>query len=312
MAAAAALMLLVALVKEVPLDGGCRRRPRRHPGGVGRGALAVVMFLAAAEGVVFQGFVTFLPAFLAEVGGVGQAAAAKGSVLAAAVLLLGVPAKLLGSLAGPDAGPRTLALRYAALYPGAPCATGLSVMAAGATPLGVALARLFSLLIFLGQPITNQLVARSTRAGRRGAAYGTYFYAVVRDRRPGRGGGRGGGRPVGAGGRVRLPGAGRRGQHPRRAGRAGPAGSRVDRPVPGVLAFRGPDGGSIGRDVDMAMADRQAHTLWEGPLIGGKGDTEFASGHRPLPPSPGRPGPRAPTARPAPRAARHRPPPATR
>ena len=27
----------------------------------------------------------------------------------------------------------------------------------------------------------------------------------------------------------------------------------------------------------MAMADRQAHTLWEGPLIGGKGDTEFAS-----------------------------------
>ena len=27
----------------------------------------------------------------------------------------------------------------------------------------------------------------------------------------------------------------------------------------------------------MAMADRQAHTLWEGPLIGGKGETEFAS-----------------------------------
>ena len=27
----------------------------------------------------------------------------------------------------------------------------------------------------------------------------------------------------------------------------------------------------------MAMADRQAHTLWEGPLIGGKGETEFVS-----------------------------------
>ena len=27
----------------------------------------------------------------------------------------------------------------------------------------------------------------------------------------------------------------------------------------------------------MAMADRQAHTLWEGSLLGGKGDTEFAS-----------------------------------
>ena len=27
----------------------------------------------------------------------------------------------------------------------------------------------------------------------------------------------------------------------------------------------------------MAMADRQAHTLWEGSLIGGKGDTEFDS-----------------------------------
>jgi hypothetical protein len=92
------------------------------------------MFLAVAEGFVFQGFVTFLPAFLAEVGGAGRAAAAKGAVLA-----------------------------------------GLSVRAAGPTVLGVALAGLFSLLIFLGQPITNQLVARSTRAGRRGAAYGTYF-----------------------------------------------------------------------------------------------------------------------------------------
>jgi osmotically inducible protein OsmC len=27
----------------------------------------------------------------------------------------------------------------------------------------------------------------------------------------------------------------------------------------------------------MAGAQRQAHTLWEGPLMGGKGDTEFAS-----------------------------------
>jgi lipoyl-dependent peroxiredoxin len=27
----------------------------------------------------------------------------------------------------------------------------------------------------------------------------------------------------------------------------------------------------------MSMADRQAHTLWEGSLIGGKGETEFAS-----------------------------------
>jgi MFS family permease len=133
----------------------------------------VVMFLAAAEGFVFQGFVTFLPAFLAEVGGVGQAAAAKGGVLAAAVLLLGVPGQLIGGrLAETD--PRRLALRYAGLY-GAAVLAGLSVRAAGATALGVALAGLFSLLIFLGQPITNQLVARSTRAGRRGAAYGTYF-----------------------------------------------------------------------------------------------------------------------------------------
>jgi lipoyl-dependent peroxiredoxin len=27
----------------------------------------------------------------------------------------------------------------------------------------------------------------------------------------------------------------------------------------------------------MAIAERQAHALWEGPLIGGKGDLEFAS-----------------------------------
>jgi hypothetical protein len=90
------------------------------------------------------------------------------------VLLLGVPGQVLGGrLAGP-ADPGALALRYACLYGGA-VVVGLSVRAAGATALGVALAGLFSVLIFLGQPITNQLVARSTRAGRRGAAYGTYF-----------------------------------------------------------------------------------------------------------------------------------------
>jgi MFS family permease len=89
------------------------------------------------------------------------------------VLLLGVPGQLIGGRLA-ETGPRRLALRYAALYGGAVLA-GLSVRAAGPTPLGVALAGLFSLLIFLGQPITNQLVARSTRAGRRGAAYGTYF-----------------------------------------------------------------------------------------------------------------------------------------
>jgi MFS family permease len=173
LAAVAAAVLLVALARRVPLDRRLPPQPPAGPGSVGRAALAVVMFLAVAEGFVFQGFVTFLPAFLAEVGGVGQAAAAKGGVLAGAVLLLGVPGQVLGGrLAGTD--PRRLAVRYAYLYGGAVLA-GLSVWAAGPTPLGVALAGLFSLLIFLGQPITNQLVARSTRAGRRGVAYGTYF-----------------------------------------------------------------------------------------------------------------------------------------
>jgi MFS family permease len=173
LAALAAAVLLVALARQVPLDRQLPPQVEAGPGSVGRAALAVVMFLAVAEGFVFQGFVTFLPAFLAEVGGVGQAAAAKGGVLAGAVLLLGVPGQVLGGrLAGTD--PRRLAVRYACLYGGAVLA-GLSVRAAGPTPLGVALAGLFSLLIFLGQPITNQLVARSTRAGRRGVAYGTYF-----------------------------------------------------------------------------------------------------------------------------------------
>jgi MFS family permease len=173
LAAVGAAVLLLALVRQVPIDR--RLPPQERPTGaeVGRGALAVVMFLAAAEGFVFQGFVTFLPAFLAEVGGVGQAAAAKGGALSAAVLLIGVPGQVLGGRLAETAG-RTLALRYASLY-GAAVLAGLAVRAAGPTPLGVLLAGLFSLLIFLGQPITNQLVARSTRAGRRGAAYGTYF-----------------------------------------------------------------------------------------------------------------------------------------
>ena len=174
LAAATAAVLLVALVRQVPLDRRLPPQAEAAPGAVGRGALAVVMFLAAAEGFVFQGFVTFLPAFLAEVGGAGQAAAAKGGVLAAVVLLLGVPGQVLGGRLAETPTRAAWRVRYACLYGGAVLA-GLSVRAAGATALGVALAGLFSLLIFLGQPITNQLVARSTRAGRRGAAYGTYF-----------------------------------------------------------------------------------------------------------------------------------------
>jgi MFS family permease len=173
LAAVAAAVLLFALAREVPLDRRLPRQTQATAGAVGRGALAVVMFLAAAEGFVFQGFVTFLPAFLADVGGAGQAAAAKGGALSAAVLLLGVPGQVIGGwLAETDA--RRLALRYACLYAAAVVA-GLAVRTAGPTLLGVALAGLFSLLIFLGQPITNQLVARSTLARRRGAAYGTYF-----------------------------------------------------------------------------------------------------------------------------------------
>jgi hypothetical protein len=53
--------------------------------------------------------------------------------------------------------------------------TGLAVRAAGASALAVALAGLMSALIFVGQPLTNQLIARATEAGRRGIAYGTYF-----------------------------------------------------------------------------------------------------------------------------------------
>ena len=185
LAAAAAAVLLLVLVRQVPLDRHLPPQAEAAPVAVGRGALAVVMFLAAAEGFVFQGFVTFLPAFLAEVGGAGQAAAAKGGVLAAVVLLLGVPGQVLGGRLA-EAGPAALALRYACLYGGAVLA-GLAVRAAGATALGVALAGLFSLLIFLGQPITNQLVARSTRAGRRGRLR-HLLLAVVRGRRPGRSG----------------------------------------------------------------------------------------------------------------------------
>jgi hypothetical protein len=80
-----------------------------------------------------------------------------------------VPGQLVGGRLASTTG-RTLALRYAGLH-GAAVLVGLAVRAAGANALGVALAGLFSLLIFFGQPITNQLVARSTRAGRRGTAY---------------------------------------------------------------------------------------------------------------------------------------------
>jgi MFS family permease len=173
LAALAAAGLLLVLWKGVPLDRDLPAEPAATAGERSRAALAVVMFLATAEGFVFQGFVTYLPAFLAEVGGLDRAAAARGGALSALVLLLGVPGQRLGGLLAEAEG-RTIALRYSGLYAAA-VAVGLAVRAAGAGTLGLVLAGLMSVLIFLGQPITNQLVSRSTRAGRRGTAYGTYF-----------------------------------------------------------------------------------------------------------------------------------------
>jgi len=173
LAALAAAVLLLLLRWGVPLDRTLPAEPAVQEGERSRAALAVVMFLAAAEGFVFQGFVTFLPAFLAEVGGLDRGAAARGGALAALVLLLGVPGQRIGGRLAEAEG-RTIALRYAGLYAAAVVA-GLAVRAAGAGVLGLVLAGLMSVLIFVGQPITNQLVSRATRAGRRGAAYGTYF-----------------------------------------------------------------------------------------------------------------------------------------
>jgi MFS family permease len=173
LAALAAAGLLLVLWRGVPLDRDLPAEPAGTAEERSRAALAVVMFLATAEGFVFQGFVTYLPAFLAEVGGLDRAAAARGGALSALVLLLGVPGQRLGGLLAEAEG-RTIALRYAGLYAAAVVA-GLAVRAAGAGTLGLVLAGLMSVLIFLGQPITNQLVSRSTRAGRRGTAYGTYF-----------------------------------------------------------------------------------------------------------------------------------------
>ncbi len=173
LAGMAAALLLLAVWREVPLDRALP--PARSSGPVERSRVTIgtIMLLSVAEGFVFQGFVVFLPAFLAQVGGLGNAAAAKGGALSAAVLLLGVPAQLAGGrLAEGEA--RSLALRYAGLYAGA-IVVGAAVGWAGAGLHGLLLAGLFGVLIFVGQPISNQLVSRATHADRRGAAYGTYF-----------------------------------------------------------------------------------------------------------------------------------------
>jgi MFS family permease len=173
LAGVVAALLLLAIWREVPLD---RALPPQQPAGAGersRFTVGMIMLLSVAEGFVFQGFVVFLPAFLAQIGGLGGAAAAKGGALSAAVLLLGVPGQLAGGRLAEAEG-RSLALRYAGLYATA-IVVGLAVGWAGASLLGLLLAGLFGVLIFVGQPISNQLVAGATRAGRRGAAYGTYF-----------------------------------------------------------------------------------------------------------------------------------------
>jgi MFS family permease len=173
LAGLAAALLVLALRWGVPLDRELPEEATAATGDHSRAVLAMVMFLSVAEGFVFQGFVIFLPAFMAEVGGLGPAAAAKGGALSAVVLLIGGAGQVLGGRLAEADGP-AVALRYAALY-GAAVLTGLAVGAAGASALAAVLAALMSALIFVGQPLTNQLVARSTHAWQRGRAYGTYF-----------------------------------------------------------------------------------------------------------------------------------------
>jgi MFS family permease len=173
LAGVAAALLLLAVWREVPTDRTLPPAQATAPAQRSPAIIGTIMLLSVAEGFVFQGFVVFLPAFMAEVGGLGDAAAAKGGALSAAVLLLGVPAQLAGGRLAEAEG-RSLALRYAGLY-GAALLVGAAVGWAGAGLAGVLLAGLFGVLIFVGQPISNQLVSRATRAGRRGIAYGTYF-----------------------------------------------------------------------------------------------------------------------------------------
>ncbi len=169
----AAALLLLAVWREVPLDRALPPARSTGPARWSRVVVGTIMLLSVAEGFVFQGFVVFLPAFMAEIGGLGDAAAAKGGALSAAVLLLGVPGQLAGGRLAEGEG-RSLALRYAGLYAGA-VVVGVAVGWAGAGLLGLLLAGLFGVMIFVGQPISNQLVSRATQADRRGAAYGTYF-----------------------------------------------------------------------------------------------------------------------------------------
>ena len=274
LAAAAAAVLLLVLVREVPLDRNLPPQAEAAPVAVGRGALAVVMFLAAAEGFVFQGFVTFLPAFLAEVGGAGQAAAAKGGVLAAVVLLLGVPASCSAGGWPRPTRPRwrsaTPACTGAPSWPG--CRSGRPGRPRSAWPWPGCSACSSS------SGSRSPTSSSPARPGPGGAGPPTAPTSRCRSgsapwpERPGAWWPTGRGwRPCSASwgwSRSSTPSAG----WP--CGRCSAPGRQVGPRRPSVSST---DDGSIRRDVDMAMADRQAHTLWEGSLIGGKGETEFAS-----------------------------------
>jgi lipoyl-dependent peroxiredoxin len=272
-AALLAVVIGVAIQRGIPVHRELPSEAAAVPGERDRRVLTVVMLLATAEGFVFQGFVIFLPAFLAELSGSGPAAAARGGALSAAVLLLGAPGQVLGGrLAGASA--RVLSVRYAAVYLGA-VGTGIAVGVVGSSIAGLALAALFSLLIFVGQPLTNQLVSRSTTASRRGIGYGTYFALSF-----------GFGSLAGSAGGIV-------------ADRSGlPAvfvllGAVAVINVVGGLVIRAlsaPEGQTTrpvlasdaiqpqpAEGANMPKAERQAHAVWAGDLISGEGDVELVS-----------------------------------
>ncbi len=137
----------------------------------GKGGQLVLLYaIAALNGLVYRGVLTYLPTWLSQVNGEGFDLV-KGGLVTSLALLLGVGGQIFGGAIYKSASREKLLLLLVA---GA--APLLYLIGRTGYPLVAVVAALFLFLHFSTQPVVNGLVAQYTRSAKRSLGYGFSFF----------------------------------------------------------------------------------------------------------------------------------------
>lgn len=133
-----------------------------------KGHLVLLYLIAALNGFIYRGVLTFLPAWFAEIGGSNLA---KAGLVSSLALTLGIAGQIFGGRAY-----RTGFPERSLLILGLTAVPLLAWIGHPPLPMSGIIAAGFLFVHFATQPVTNSLVAQYTRSGKRSIGYGFSFF----------------------------------------------------------------------------------------------------------------------------------------